>query len=186
LFDDNYYVIISRALIAPSGGNDMADHGPASIAPTPQLACRHPRNLHNQQFISNRNNVSFKIPANPVKLKPKPKSNRNKDTAPPHRESPFTDRHSRITNHFTNGASRAAVGFAERVILLDTNGRHERGCIFANSFKTNGRANFYSIQTDDFYSIQIDWQSRSRQPAWHTKCRPCTSWRDSLKMLGLR
>jgi hypothetical protein len=97
-----------------------------------------------------------------------------------------TNRHSRITNHFTNGASRAAAGFAERVILLDTNGRQQRACIFANSFKTNGRANFYSIQTDDFYSIQIDRQSRSRQPARHVKRRPCTSWRDSLKMLGLR
>jgi hypothetical protein len=145
----------------------MANHGPANTTRTPHRASRHPRGRTGQPLISNR----------------------NKNAVPPffmRRESPFTKRHARITNYFTNGACRAAVGFAERVILLDTNGRDERGCLLANSFETNVRANFYSIQTDDFYLIQIVWRPRSRQPACHVKRRPCTSWRDSLKMLGLR
>ena len=93
----------------------MADHGPASIAPAPQLACRHPRNPRNHRFISNRNTTSFKIPANPMKINPKPNSNRNKNTTSPRRESPFTNlprrqagHHSQITNHDSQTAGSAS------------------------------------------------------------------------------
>jgi hypothetical protein len=91
----NYCVIISRVLIAPRRGNDMAHHGVPSIAHTPTLVRPHPQNPHNRRLISNRNTPSFKIPANPMKINSKPKSNRNTNTIPPvpaHHGSHFTNR----------------------------------------------------------------------------------------------
>lgn len=61
----NYYVIISRALIAPGGGNDMADHRSANTTRTPHLACRHPHICTGQPLIPNRNTPPFKFPPTP-------------------------------------------------------------------------------------------------------------------------
>jgi DNA-binding winged helix-turn-helix (wHTH) protein len=73
----------------------MAHRGVPSIAHTPTLVRPHPQNPHNRRLISNRNTTSFKIPANPMKINPEPKSNRNTNTipsVPAHHGSHFTNR----------------------------------------------------------------------------------------------
>ena len=68
---------------------------------------------NSQQHIPNRNNTTFKIPANSMKIKAKPISNRNKNSAAAHLftgcGSPATNHKSRVTNHANSRYNQASI-----------------------------------------------------------------------------
>ena len=158
---------------------------------SPALAplTRHQRIRTSQDLISNRNTTSFKIPANAMKINPKPKSNRNKKTIPPflaHRESPSTNHYSPITNHtplrpmshcyirnLIVTPDRSPLKINRKPCRLEIRISHRKQTPAA---PINRKQNATSRITN--CAVCVPWDSHSR--------RPCTSWRDSLKMLGLR
>ena len=82
----------------------------------------------------NRQPVRLEIVVSPTKQTPAPQFNRQQFATP---RNTSCSHESRVTNH----ESRIAAS------LLDTNGRFRRNNNSPNSFKTNDRANSYSIQT---------------------------------------
>ncbi len=68
----------------------MANDGVADINPNV-----HPARLRTRASRSNRNNTSFKIPRNSMKINVKPNSNRNTNASKRH----FDGRLARTTNH---------------------------------------------------------------------------------------
>jgi hypothetical protein len=70
-------------------------------------------NVNSQQRIPNRNNTAFKIPANSMKIKAEPNSNRNKNSATAHaftdHGAPATNHKSRLTNQANSGYNQASI-----------------------------------------------------------------------------
>ena len=157
---------------------------------------RHQRISSSQRLISNRNTTSFKIPAKPMKINPKLKSNRNKNTISPfptHRESQSTNHYSLITTHtplrpmlhcyirnliVTPDRSPLKINRKPCRLEIRISQRKQTPATPINRKQsdTSRITNLPHRQTGRAVCVLCDSHSR----------RPCTSWRDSLKMLGLR
>ena len=119
----------------------------AAPIPPPTTAASAPAAPPSTAFpaISNRNKAAFKNPRNPMKINAAPIPNRNTKSQCYIRVSFRTDRSSLATRRWLSNRRRAHA--SPTAPLLDTNGRFLLNNNSRNSFKTNDRADSYSIQT---------------------------------------